>query len=78
MKTYKIVIRLIAILAIFLVSNMMYVLEPNESALVKQFGRVVSEQSSPGVYFKVPFIQTVTYTNMAEHLYDLEASDVIT
>lgn len=78
MKTYKIVIRLIAILAIFLVSNMMYVLEPNESALVKQFGRVVSEQSSPGVYFKAPFIQTVTYTNMAEHLYDLEASDVIT
>ena len=78
MKTYKIVIRLIAILAIFLVSNMMYVLEPNESALVKQFGRVVGEQSSPGVYFKVPFIQTVTYTNMAEHLYDLEASDVIT
>lgn len=78
MKTYKIVIRLIAILAIFLVSNMFYVLEPNESALVKQFGRVVSEQSSPGVYFKAPFIQTVTYTNMAEHLYDLEASDVIT
>ena len=79
MKTsYKIAIRLVAILAIFLVSNMMYVLEPNESALVKQFGRVVSEQSSPGVYFKVPFIQTVTYTNMAEHLYDLEASDVIT
>ena len=57
---------------------MFYVLEPNESALVKQFGRVVSEQSSPGVYFKAPFIQTVTYTNMAEHLYDLEASDVIT
>ena len=79
MKTsYKIAIRLVAILAIFLVSNMFYVLEPNESALVKQFGRVVSEQSSPGVYFKVPFIQTVTYTNMAEHLYDLEASDVIT
>ena len=79
MKTsYKIAIRLVAILAIFLVSNMMYVLEPNESALVKQFGRVVSEQSSPGVYFKAPFIQTVTYTNMAEHLYDLEASDVIT
>lgn len=78
MKTYKIVIRLVAILAIFLVGNMFYVLEPNESALVKQFGRVVSEQSNPGVYFKVPFIQTVTYTNMAEHLYDLEASDVIT
>ena len=79
MKTsYKIAIRLVAILAIFLVSNMFYVLEPNESALVKQFGRVVSEQSSPGVYFKAPFIQTVTYTNMAEHLYDLEASDVIT
>ncbi len=79
MKTsYKIAIRLVAILAIFLVSNIFYVLEPNESALVKQFGRVVSEQSSPGVYFKAPFIQTVTYTNMAEHLYDLEASDVIT
>lgn len=78
MKTYKIVIRLVAILAIFLVGNMFYVLEPNESALVKQFGRVVSEQSNPGVYIKAPFIQTVTYTNMAEHLYDLEASDVIT
>lgn len=79
MKTFtKVAIRLIAIFAIVIVSGAVYVLEPNESGMVKMFGRVVSVQSEPGIYFKVPLIQSVTKVTTAERLYDLEASDVIT
>jgi len=74
----KIAIRIIAILVIIVVATSVYVLEPNEAALVKQFGRVVSQQSEPGIYFKIPIIQSVKTIDTAEKLYDLAASDVIT
>lgn len=74
----KIALMVVAVLAIILVSSSMYTLKPNEYALVKQFGRVVDQQSEPGLYFKAPIFQSVTKVNTAERLYDLEKSDVIT
>lgn len=76
--TIKIVVRIVAIVAIIIVTSMFYILEPNESGLVKQFGKVVDCQMTPGLYVKIPIIQDVTYTNTGERLYDLEKSDVIT
>ena len=79
MKTgIKVAVRILAIVAILVVSSMVYVVKPNESALVKQFGRVVAVHSEPGIYFRIPVIQDVNQINTAERLYDLEASDVIT
>lgn len=74
----KVAVRILAIVAILVVSSMVYVVKPNESALVKQFGRVVAVHSEPGIYFRIPVIQDVNQINTAERLYDLEASDVIT
>lgn len=56
----------------------MYTLETNEYALVKQFGLVVDEKDEPGLYFKIPFVQSITTVNTSEQLYDLASSDVIT
>lgn len=79
MKTKsKIAIRIVLIVAIIIVTSMFYVVKPNESGLVKQFGKVVNSQMTPGLYVKIPLIQDVTYTNTGERLYDLEKSDVIT
>ena len=74
----KIAIRVIAILAIIVVSSSMYIIGPNQEGLVKQMGRVIDKKSEPGLYFKTPIIQSVTKISTAEHLYDLAASDVIT
>lgn len=76
--TSKIAIRIVLIVAIIIVTSMFYVVKPNESGLVKQFGKVVNSQMTPGLYVKIPLIQDVTYTNTGERLYDLEKSDVIT
>lgn len=79
MKAFgKIALRVIAILAIIIVGSSIYILEPNESGLVKQFGRVVSVKKEPGIYFKVPLIQSVSKIDTYERLYDLAKSDVIT
>lgn len=74
----KIAVCVIAIFAIMITCSCMYIVEPNEYALVKQFGRVVSQKATSGLYFKIPFIQSVKYINTAEQLYDLAESDVIT
>lgn len=74
----KIAIRVIAIVAIIIAATSVYTLEPNECGLVKQFGRVVDQKTEPGIYFKIPIIQSVTTISTEELLYDLAESDVIT
>ena len=51
---------------------------PNEYAVVKQFGKIVSIRKSPGLSFKVPFIQRVDKIENEVLLYDLAVSDVMT
>lgn len=74
----KIATCVIAIFAIFVICGCMYIVEPYEYALVKQFGSVVEQQGSTGLYFKIPMIQSVTSIDTSEQLYDLAESDVIT
>lgn len=74
----KIALRIIAIVGILALNGFVYVIGPNQYGLVKQMGRVVDEQSEAGLYFKIPFIQSVSKISTAERLYDLAESDVIT
>ena len=74
----KIAILVIVILATITVSTSMYTLETNETALVRQLGRIVDQKSEPGLYFKIPFVQSITRVDTSEQMYDLAKSDVIT
>ena len=74
----KIAILVIVILVTITVSTSMYTLETNETALVRQFGRIVDQKSEPGLYFKMPFVQSITRIDTSEQMYDLAKSDVIT
>lgn len=51
----------LAVLAagLFVGSNALYVVNQSQSAVVRQFGRFVSETSDPGLHAKWPFIQEV-------------------
>jgi membrane protease subunit HflC len=61
MKT-KLVILVVAVVAILFVFTAAYVVDETEQVVVTQFGKVVGKpKTEPGLYFKVPFIQNATY-----------------
>ena len=58
----KLVILVVAVVAILFVFTAAYVVDETEQAVVTQFGKVVGEpKKEPGLYFKIPFIQNATY-----------------
>lgn len=69
---------LVVVLAVLLVNGSMVVTSSNEYSVIRQFGRVVSIRSQPGISFVVPVIQTVDKMPNTVLLYDLPVSDVIT
>ena len=73
---------ILVVVLIFLLAGLgfssLYVVHPKEYAAVRQFGRIVDIKSAPGLYFKLPFIQTIQPITAATILYDIPSSDVIT
>ena len=69
---------LILVVLIIAVSSATYVVHQNEYGVVYQFGAVVDVKESPGLYFKIPFVQTTSALPKTKLLYDLPISDVIT
>ncbi len=70
---------LIAAFAIVVVGmNSMRVAKQNEYHLILRFGRINRIVQEAGIYFKVPFIDTVTVLPKEIILYDIPESDVIT
>ena len=49
------------IIAAFLVTSSVYIVDEREKALVLQFGEVKVVEDTPGIKFKIPFIQEVVY-----------------
>ena len=58
----KLVILVVAVVAILFVFTAAYVVDETEQAVVTQFGKVVGKpKKESGLYFKIPFIQNATY-----------------
>ena len=76
-------IGLIAVLAVIVIllivaGSALYVVRQNEYGVVYQFGAVVDVKNDPGLYFKIPFVQSTSSLPKTKLLYDLPISDVIT
>ncbi len=71
-------ILLIIVILMFVFTNCAVVTQQNEYTIIRQFGEVVNIYSSPGISFKVPFIQSTSVLTKEIMLYDLPISDVIT
>ncbi|WP_431027496.1 protease modulator HflC [Lysinibacillus sp. LZ02] len=62
-----------------------YIVKENEYRIVRQFGEVVKFESNPGIYMKIPFIQSVetlpknlqTYDMMQEEINTLDKKRII-
>lgn len=69
---------LAAVVLILAVNSCTIITYPDEFAVVKQFGKIVSIRETPGLSFKLPFIQTAEKIKNTVLLYDLAVSDVMT
>ena len=69
---------IVIVIAVVVALSATYVLRQNEYGVVYQFGAVVDVKETPGLYFKIPFMQTTSTLPRTMLLYDLPISDVIT
>lgn len=65
-----------AVLITFLVN--LYVVKENEYRVVRQFGEVIDIRYEPGIYMKVPFIQSVTSLPRYQMTYNVSEAEINT
>lgn len=77
MKKIKIILPVLAVL-LFLLFNALFIVHKDEFKVVKEFGKITRIVDQPGLYFKVPFIDSTQSIPNNMLIYDLPVSDVIT
>jgi membrane protease subunit HflC len=55
-----------------------YTISPNQAGIVIRFGKIRTIETSEGLKFKFPVVESVTKVYTGENLYDIPSSDVIT
>ena len=74
----KILLLVVAFVALIVLANSLVVTAENKYTLVKQFGKIERIIDEAGLSFKIPFIQSTDTLPKQILIYDLAASDVIT
>ena len=74
----KIVLLVVAFVALIVLANSLVVTAENKYTLVKQFGKIERIVDKAGLSFKIPFIQSTDTLPMQILIYDLAASEVFT
>ncbi|MCB1517432.1 MAG: protease modulator HflC [Hyphomicrobiaceae bacterium] len=66
------VIAIVVAAVVILISLSVYIVNQREQAIVTRFGAIVSTNSEPGLYFKVPFVDNVQLVEKRLLRYDLD------
>lgn len=66
------------LIVLIVMCSSLYHVNTNEYAIVKQLGKIVTIDNTPGLRIKIPFIQSVQKIYAGNHIYDIPTSDVIT
>lgn len=77
MKKLKIILPVLVVL-LFLLFNALFIVHKDEFKVVKEFGKITRIVDQPGLYLKVPFIDSTQSIPNNMLIYDLPVSDVIT
>ena len=67
----------VVLLLLILIGTGTFVVKQNEYGVILQFGAVKDVKDRPGLYLKIPFVQTVTTLPNTVLLYDLPVSDLL-
>ena len=70
-------ISIIIVVGILILSNL-YILKPNEYAVVRQFGEIVKVEDKEGLKMKLPFVQSKYILPKSILLYDVPPSEINT
>ncbi len=74
----KTIIAVIIVLVAVVLFSSWYTVREDQYACVFRFSEIVDTKSEAGIYFKIPFIDDVTYYTKATQLYDIPPSEVLT
>ena len=74
----KAIISLIVLVLVFLGLSSIVITKENEYKVIRQFGKIDHVQTTAGISFKIPFIQSEATLPKCILVYDLSPSDVIT
>ena len=77
MKKTIIVIAIVLILAIGL-SGCLFTVREDQYACTFRFSEIVNTTETPGLHFKMPFVDSVKYFSKATQFYDIPPSEVLT
>lgn len=69
---------IILLLIVVFVRSSLYVVEADEYAIVRQFGEIVRIDETPGLRFRVPFVQTTTKLPKNTLIYDVPPAEINT
>lgn len=73
-----VIVGIVVVAVIIILKSALYVVDVRVQAIVTQFGKPVRTATMPGLYCKVPFIQTVRYFDKRILEWDGEPSDILT
>lgn len=73
-----IVTLIVCIFALLIIINNLFILKPNEYAIVRQFGEIVKVIDYEGLHMKMPFTQSKTILPKSILLYDVPPSEINT
>ena len=68
----------VIVVLLILILSSCFVVRQNEYGVVRQFGAVVDVKARPGLYLKIPFVQSSEKLPNTVLLYDLPVSDLLT
>ncbi len=74
----SILVAVIVVAVLIVVASSMYTVKENEYACTFRFSEIVNTESEAGLYFKIPFVDSVKYFSKASQLYDIPPSEVLT
>src|SRR5690606_11775565 len=78
-NTLKVLGILLALAALFAISTSVFILDETQQAIITQFGRPIGEpRTTPGMHWKVPFIQKVQFFDKRYLEWDGDANQVTT
>ncbi len=78
MKKRSFLIASLVMLLAFLTISNLYILKPNEYAVVRQFGEIVKVEDKEGLKVKLPFVQSKYILPKSILLYDVPLSEINT
>ena len=76
--TKKIILAVVIVLLLIVAFSSIYVVGENTAACTFRFSEIVNTVDTPGLHFKLPFVDSVKYYSKATQFYDIPPSEVLT